>query len=185
LTEIQASEAELTKALKDRRILLVNGTPSFQSRSYPYPEMIHLADTLRPIAASYLSTILELLLNSLVSLQQKHVSASAKLLADTLQDDHDIRPQVTTQVMGWFGNVNEYHWRMDVPSVLKQVGVGILRTYKVSYFLLRGSLKLLTNCKHDPIDENEFLDKWRNAVGDTFDSQVELSLLSVRPLRPS
>ena len=31
LTEIQASETELTKALKDRRILLINGTPSFQS----------------------------------------------------------------------------------------------------------------------------------------------------------
>jgi hypothetical protein len=28
LTEIQASEAELTNALKDRRILLINGSPS-------------------------------------------------------------------------------------------------------------------------------------------------------------
>jgi len=108
-----------------------------------------------------------------------------KLLADTLQDDHDIRPQVTTQTMDWFGDVDEYHWRMDVPSVLKQVGVGILRTFRVSCFLLRGSLKSLTSYKHDPIDENEFLDKWRNAVGDTFASQAELSLLSVRPLRSS
>ena len=106
-----------------------------------------------------------------------------KLLADTLQDDHDIRPQVTTQIMGWFGDVGEYYWRMDVPSVLKQVGVGILRTFRVSCFLLRGSLKSLTNYKHDPVDENEFLDKWRNAVGDTFASQTDLSLLSVRLLR--
>lgn len=108
-----------------------------------------------------------------------------KLLADTLQDDHDIRPQVTNQVMGWFGDVDEYYWRMDVPSVLKQVGIGILRAYRVSCFFLRGSLRLLTNCKHDPTDENDFLDKWRNAVGDTFASQAELSLLSVRLLRPS
>jgi len=108
-----------------------------------------------------------------------------KLLADTLQDDHDIRPQVTNQVMGWFGDVDEYHWRMDVPSVLKQVGMGILRAYRVSCFLLQGSLRLLTNCKHDPIDENGFLDKWRNAVGDTFASQAELSLLSVRLFWPS
>ncbi|KAF9648550.1 hypothetical protein BDM02DRAFT_3155665 [Thelephora ganbajun] len=142
LTGIQASEAELTKALKDRRILLLNGT-------------------LRPIAASYLSTILELLLNSLVSLQQKHDSASVKLLADTLQDDHDIRPQVTKQVMGWFGDVDERQWKMEIPSVLKQVGIGILKSYR-----------------HDPIDEKEFLDKWRNAVGDTFASQADLSLLS-------
>jgi len=142
LAEIQASEAELAKALKDRRILLINGT-------------------LRPIAASYLSTILELLLNSLVSLQQKHDSASVGVLTETLQDDHDIRPEVTKQVMGWFGDVDEHHWRMAVPSVLKQVGMGILRAYR-----------------HDPIDEAEFLDKWRNAVGDTFASQANISLLS-------
>jgi sister chromatid cohesion protein DCC1 len=49
-----------------------------------------------------------------------------------LHDDHDIRPQVTKQVMAWFGDVDEHHWRMDVPSVLKQVGKGILRAYRVS-----------------------------------------------------
>jgi sister chromatid cohesion protein DCC1 len=181
LAEIQASEAELTKALKDRRILLINGSPSFQSRRYPRPEVVDIVGTLRPIAASYLSTILELLLNSLVSLQQSHDSASVRLLADTLQDDHDIRPQVTEQVMGWFGDVDEHSWRMDAPSVLKQVGMGILRTYRVSCVFCNPP-QLLTNYKHDPIDENELLDKWRNAVGDTFASQVDLSLLSVRHL---
>lgn len=93
--------------------------------------MVDPVDTLRPIAGSYLSTILELLLNSLVSLQQSHDSASVKALADVLQDDHDIRPLVTRQVMGWFGNVSEDRWKMDVPSVLKQVGMGILRAYRV------------------------------------------------------
>lgn len=184
LKEIQASETELTKALKDRRILLINGTPSFQIRRCPCPEVIHLAGTLRPIAASYLSTILELLLNSLVSQQQKHDSASVRLLADALQDDHDIRPPVTRQVMSWFGDVDEHRWKMDAPSVLKQVGIGILRTYRVSHFLLLGPLGSLTDYKHDPIDENEFLDKWRNAVGDTFATQTDLSLLSVRSFRP-
>lgn len=147
--------------------------------------MIHLLGTLRPIAASYLSTILELLLNSLVSLQQKQDSASVRLLADTLQDDHDIRPQVTKQVMSWFGDVDEHLWRMDVPSVLKQVGMGILRTYRVLHVLLCGSISSLTHYKHDPIDENEFLDKWRSAVGDTFALQADFSLLSVRPFRLS
>ena len=107
------------------------------------------------------------------------------LLTDALQDDHDIRPPVTKQVMGWFGDVDEHDWRMDVPSVLKQVGIGILRTYRVSCILLRDSFDFLTSGKHDPIDENEFLDKWRNAVGDTFASQADLSLLSVRPLGSS
>lgn len=137
LAETQASEAELTKALEDRRILYINGS-SFQShRLCLRPEIVDLAGTLRPIASSYLSTILELLLNSLVSLQQKHDSASVELLAGALQDDHDVRPQVTKQVMGWFGNVDEPHWRMDVPSVLKQVGIGVLRAYRVRRFLRR------------------------------------------------
>lgn len=179
LTETQASETELTKALKDKRILLINGSPSFRSRRYLCPEVVDLLGTLRPIAGSYLSTILELLLNSLVSLQQRHDSASVKLLADTLQDDHDIRPQITKQVMHWFGDVDEHHWRMDVPSVLKQVGMGILRAYRVRC-VLRGSLKSLTDQKYDPIDEDQFLDKWKNAIGDTFASQANLCLLSVR-----
>ena len=183
MAEIQASEAELTKALKDRRILLINGSPLIPKSLISCPEVIHPVGTLRPIAASYLSAILELLLNSLVSLHQKHDSASVRVLADTLQDEHDIRLQVTKQVMGWFGDVDEHRWKMDVPSVLKQVGLGILRTYRVSCVLLREPTKLLTSWKHDPIDENEFLDKWRNAVGDTFASQTDLSLLSVRLLR--
>jgi len=81
----------------------------------------------------------------LVSLQEKYDSASVRILADTLQDEHDIRPQVTKQVMGWFGDVDEHRWRMDVPPVLKQVGLGILRTYRVFCGLLRDSLQSLTS----------------------------------------
>lgn len=132
---------ELTKALKDRRILLINGNPPSQPL-ISFLKFVDLVDTLRPIAASYLSTILELLLNLLVSLQQGHGSASVKLLADSLQDDYDIKPQVTKQVMSWFGDVDERHWKMDVPSVLKQVGMGILRKSRVCWTLYR-SLKLL------------------------------------------
>lgn len=179
LTETQASEVELTKALKDRRILLINGNPLFQSRQCLRPEIVALIGTLRPIAASYLSAILELILNSLVSLQQVNDSASVKLLVGALQDDHDVRPQVTRQVMGWFGDVDAHQWKMDVPSVLKQVGMGILRVYRVRRIICR-PLNSLTVYKHDSIDEKEFLDKWKNAVGDTFASQVDLSLLSVR-----
>jgi sister chromatid cohesion protein DCC1 len=73
-------------------------------------------------------------LNLLVSLQPSHESAFVRVLADALQDDHEIKPQVTKQVMAWFGDVDEYHWRTDVPSVLKQVGMGILRAYRVRWF---------------------------------------------------
>ena len=52
----------------------------------------------------------------------------------------------------------------------------------IGYFVcFHNPLQLLTSHEHDPIDENEFLDKWRGVVGDTFASQADLSLLSVRP----
>ena len=56
LTETQASEAELTMALKDRRILLINGSPSFQSRQCPRPEVVDLVGTL---ASSWLGVPLK------------------------------------------------------------------------------------------------------------------------------
>jgi sister chromatid cohesion protein DCC1 len=49
-----------------------------------------------------------------------------------LEDDHEIKRDVTTQVMTWFGEINLGKWKMNVEDVLKQVGLGILRVYRVS-----------------------------------------------------
>lgn len=77
--------------------------------------------------------MLELLLNALVALSQSHEAASVIELTSALEDDHEIKREVTSQVMSWFGDVILDKWKMDVNAVLKQVGLGILRAYRVSH----------------------------------------------------
>ena len=93
--------------------------------------MYNLTDGLRPIAPSHLTTILELLLNYLVSLSLSHQAAPVEDLAAALDDEHEIKREVSRQVMAWFGGVRAGLWTMDVDATVKEVGLGILRAYKV------------------------------------------------------
>ncbi|RDX45608.1 hypothetical protein OH76DRAFT_1387628 [Lentinus brumalis] len=110
---IQASDAELDKGLRDRRILILDGE-------------------LRPIARSHLTTILELILTNLVSLSLPHTAAPIATLVSALEHEHDIRSAVSRQVFSWFGRVDENRgtWDMDVDAVIREVGLGILRAYR-------------------------------------------------------
>ncbi|TFK43457.1 sister chromatid cohesion protein Dcc1 [Crucibulum laeve] len=139
--EIQASDVELDCGLKDRRILNVNGE-------------------LRPITPSYLNSLLELLLNLLVSLSLPHDAAPVEDISSVLADEHEVSRAVSTQVMSWFGEIYEGKWSMDVQAAMKEVGLGILR-----------------NHKHEPIEKQELLAKWKSFVGDTFESSISLDLL--------
>lgn len=121
---------------------------------------------LRPITPAHLSTILELLLSYLVSLSLPHRAAAVDELVSAMADEHEIPREVSGQVISWFGPIKEGLWEMDVNAVVAEIGLGILRHYK-----------------HDAIVESEFLSKWKNAVGDTFESFVALSLLSGNYLR--
>lgn len=86
------------------------------------------------MSPSYLHTVLELLLTCLVSTQQKHESATVVELTRALEE-HEIQRRVTEQVMGWFGKMNseDGRWKMDVESVVGEVGLGTLRHYKVHH----------------------------------------------------
>ncbi|KAJ7228583.1 sister chromatid cohesion protein Dcc1 [Mycena pura] len=139
---IQASDAELALALRQRRILDIHGT-------------------LRPIAPTYLATILEAILNLLVGQALSADAVPAAELAATLADENEISRPVSAQVMGWFGEVRDGVWAMDVQGVVREIGLGILRQYK-----------------DEPIAEDPFVQKWKVAVGDTFEAAVSLALLS-------
>jgi len=69
----------------------------------------------------------------LVSLSQPHNAASVLELSRSLEFEHEVRREVTLQVMRWFGQVDDAdeRWKMDVEKVVRQVGLGILRQYKV------------------------------------------------------
>ncbi|KAJ7179056.1 sister chromatid cohesion protein Dcc1 [Mycena filopes] len=86
---VQASDAELARGLREHRILNIHGA-------------------LRPIAPAFLTSILESILNLLVS---QSMAPSA------------ISRTVSTQVMEWFGEVRDGVWTMDI-------GLGILRQHK-------------------------------------------------------
>jgi sister chromatid cohesion protein DCC1 len=69
----------------------------------------------------------------LVSLSQPHDAASVLELSLSLEYEHEIRREVTLQVMRWFGEVDaaDMLWKMDIEKVVRQVGLGILRQHKV------------------------------------------------------
>ncbi|EIN11786.1 hypothetical protein PUNSTDRAFT_131939 [Punctularia strigosozonata HHB-11173 SS5] len=125
--------------------------------------ILTLKGQLRPITDAHLLTILELLLNTLVVLSVPHDSAPVEDLSAALQDEHDIPRHVSEQVMGWFGTLdsNAGKWNMDVDAVVRQIGIALLRSHR-----------------KEPIPEAQFLEKWRKAVGDTFEASVTITHLA-------
>ena len=173
-----------------RRVCALAG--SSQSKVCPPLWSIHLfeltdwlAEELRPIAPSHLTTILELLLNYLVSLSLPHDAANVENLLAALEDDHEVKREVSRQVMSWFGEVKEGKWAMDVDATVKEVGVGILRAYKVRSSIVEAFVRADdVRVKDDPIAEPDFIAKWKTTVGDTFQDVVDMKLLSVCPELP-
>jgi len=187
IRDIQASEVELDKGLKDRRILVIN-SQSYLSTSTMLSftdKTRHYADELRHIAPAFLNHFLELILNLLVSLSMKHTSAPVEGLLSTLADDHEVSRAVSEQVMKWFGEIKDGKWTMDVPSIVKEVGLGILRNHRVRHFstwLILFLKRLMTFSQHEAIEKDILLTKWKSQVGDTFETSVSLDLLAVRSL---
>ncbi|KAL5523641.1 hypothetical protein ACEPAG_7814 [Sanghuangporus baumii] len=144
-SELQASDAELKIGLSDMRILVLNGE-------------------LRLMTPGYLNRVLELILNTLVSLSRSSDDAPILNIVETIQSDHEISSDVSRQVMSWFGRIdssmNAETWIMDVDAVVRQIGIGILSSYRSS-----------------PIEQSEFMKRWRAAVGDSFEDRISLSLL--------
>ncbi|CDO77688.1 hypothetical protein BN946_scf184969.g39 [Trametes cinnabarina] len=169
---IQASDGELDKGLRDRRVLILKGTRFVDGSQYLSPHPVNWRiglGELRPIAPSHLTTILELILTNLVSNSLSYTSAPVSTLISALEDEHDIRRDVSLQVMAWFGHINEHAggtetWDMDADAVVREVGLGILRVYR--------------SHQEDPVIEKAFVDQWKKAVGDTFEDRVSLPLLS-------
>jgi sister chromatid cohesion protein DCC1 len=69
----------------------------------------------------------------IVSLSQVHDAASVSVLSQTLEREHEVKREVTLQVMRWFGEVDAENesWNVDVEKVVRQVGLGVLRQHKV------------------------------------------------------
>lgn len=88
--------------------------------------------------------------------------------------------------MSWFGEITTGKWKVDVESVMKEVGLGILRQHKVRCRVGMSSHNgQLIFFQDEPIEKDILLAKWKTLVGDTFESFVSLSLLSVSSFKQS
>ncbi|EKM80114.1 hypothetical protein AGABI1DRAFT_91394 [Agaricus bisporus var. burnettii JB137-S8] len=112
-TDVQASDEELDRGLKERRVLVINGF-------------------LRPISKDYLKTLLELVLNLLASLSLRSDNIPLDDLVSSLAQDHEVPRAVSMQLLAWFGDVDEAQgsWTMDVQAVVKEVGIGLMRHHR-------------------------------------------------------
>ena len=63
----------------------------------------------------------------------KHDSAPIEGLLTALADDHDVPRAVSEQIIAWFGDTKDGKWKMDVLAIVKEIGHGILRNYRVRY----------------------------------------------------
>lgn len=145
LQNVQASDGELAAAMKVRRILSVDGC-------------------LRTLSPRYMNEILTLILNCLVARSLPSDSADVEIIMDELHALHDVKQEVTKQVLKWFGEVNETtrRWKCCRNSVVAEIGIGLLLLHKNDY-----------------ITERSLIKNWKGAVGDTFEDNVDLGLLTV------
>jgi sister chromatid cohesion protein DCC1 len=150
-SEIQASESEFNLGLKERRILVLDGQLCTSFFITLFSMSLEIG-WLRPIASAHLSTILELLLNYLISLSLSHEAAPVEELVSALADDHEIPREVSNQIISWFGVVKKGVWKMDVNALVAEIGLGIIGHYKVvsSSLHLPHSLKAVILYKARP-----------------------------------
>lgn len=119
---MQCSDTELERGLRDRLILTID-------------------EELRPISHSYLNNILELILNTLVAMSLRPESVPVAQIIHALSVKHEVRRDISQQIISWFGTLkgvdeDDYSkatWTMDVTSVVRRMGLGLLNTHRVSF----------------------------------------------------
>ncbi|WWD05076.1 hypothetical protein V865_003147 [Kwoniella europaea PYCC6329] len=145
---IQCSEEELEKGLKERNVIEVNG----KMLLLPSKELKEL-----------LSIVLSLLTIHSLDPTKSNTALSQPIL-EALQDDHEVDPSITTEVLTLFGELvkedekEEEMWKADVKRIIREIGKG-----------------LLVGVKDKKLDE--FEDEWRNEVGEEWGDEIDIRLL--------
>lgn len=100
---------------------------------------------LRPISKDYLQNLLEIILNLLVSLGLRHDNVPLDDIVFSLADEHEVPRTVTLQLLAWFGELDESggKWKMNTESILKEVGIGLLRHHRVCWFYVHFTFSLI------------------------------------------
>jgi sister chromatid cohesion protein DCC1 len=54
-------------------------------------------------------------------------------LSTALTEGHEVSRAVSTQIMSWFGEIQDGRWKMDVDAIVREVGLGVLRNHRVPF----------------------------------------------------
>ncbi|QRV93859.1 sister chromatid cohesion protein [Ceratobasidium sp. AG-Ba] len=125
-------------------------------------KILNLNGTLRPLPPTRLLDILVLTLVTIASqgLPEPPKPIPLRELSTHMEDDFQTSPAVMEQLASWYGCISKDNmWEMDVKAVVAEVGVGLLRD------------------EQTPKEEQEFLERWREQVGDMFAAHVDIALL--------
>ena len=135
---VQASDTELDDGLKIARVVTMDGSVSVSFRLLVL--LRHLAlwlGTLRHLPLATLSELLQKILVLIVSSSYKASSIPLDQLSQELYDEHAIRPELTEQVVRWFGTISEVAhestWNANIVAIVRQIGLELLSYHKVFF----------------------------------------------------
>lgn len=128
-------------------------------------KILNLNGTLRPLPPTRL---MDILVQTLVTVASRGLPIPPKPiplqeLCTHMEDDFQTSPAVMEQIAGWYGSLSESgsreKWQADIKAIVTEVGIGLLRDDQI------------------PKEEQEFLERWREQVGDMFATHVDIALL--------
>lgn len=92
-----------------------------------------LLGTLRQMHPAYLSKLLVLTLNTIISSGMTSTDIHVPKLVKSLEDEHQIPQEVARCLIRWFGEVKLDKWNINREDVVRHIGLGMLTPYKVSF----------------------------------------------------
>ncbi|KAG8720777.1 hypothetical protein FRC08_018236 [Ceratobasidium sp. 394] len=164
-------ESNVNDPLRRRRVTLENLRSTVQASDTELEaglrkaKVLNLNGTLRPLPASQLA---EMLVTTLLTIASRGLPRPPNPiplsdLTAHLEDDFQYSPAVVKQVASWYGVVSgkgsEPIWEADIKAIVGDIGIWLLRK------------------RDDPHEEQQFLEEWREQVGDLFAAHVDVALL--------
>ncbi|CAE6428377.1 unnamed protein product, partial [Rhizoctonia solani] len=164
-------ESNVNDPLRRRRVTLdelrniVQASDSELEDGLRKARVLNLGGTLRPLPISSLTEILVTLLLTIGSTGLPRPPKPIPLvkLIQNIEDEFQVNPDVMEHIASWYGTVNgegdKRMWEADMKAIVGEIGVGILRRAE------------------DAVEEIEFIERWKEQVGDMFTEHIDIALL--------
>ncbi|CAE6419810.1 unnamed protein product [Rhizoctonia solani] len=164
-------ESNVNDPLRRRRMTLdelrniIQASDSELEEGLRKARILNLGGTLRPLPMSSLTEILVTLLLTIASTGLPRPPKPIPLvkLVQNIEDEFQVNPDVMEHIAIWYGTISgegdKRMWDADMKAIIGEIGVGILRRAE------------------DPVEEVEFVERWKEQVGDMFTEHIDITLL--------